>query len=284
MALIGRRRARASKLRLRRGRRYGGLTATGRLRGSDVRDEGQPGKARLRRLGIAMCFSATADLAAGVVVSAIGVDALRHARLPSQWLLASLPVVLAVHEIIEAFVWWRLEGHVSAAVGRFATMAYLILAFGVLPVLVPAAVGALEPRPVGRRMVVFIVLGAAVACVLLYSVLRGPVVTTIQGHHISYEVDLYRGGILVALYVMATCGSLLASNHRHVRWFGVVNLVVVVALVLIDKTAFISLWCAWAALTSVCIALHLRHFEPRPGNRRHLDAAVDRPSTGAIAI
>lgn len=212
-----------------------------------------------------MCFSATADLAAGVVVSAIGVDALRHARLPSQWLLASLPVVLAVHEIIEAFVWWHLEGDVSATVGRFATMAYLVIAFGVLPILVPVAVGALEPRPSGRRMVVFTALGAAVACVLLYSVVRGPVVATARGHHISYEVDLYGGGILVALYVLATCGSLLASTHRNVRWFGAVNVVVVVALVWIDKTAFISLWCSWAAITSVCIASHLRHYEPRQG-------------------
>ena len=221
-----------------------------------------------------MCFSATADLVAGVVVGTIGVDAVRHARLPSQRLLASLPIVLAVHEIIEAFVWWHLRGDVSDGLGKAATVAYLLIAFGLLPVLVPIAVGALEPRPAGRRMMVFTAIGAAVAAVLLYSVIRGPVTATIEGHHISYEVDLYRGGILVALYVLATCGSLLASHHRHVRWFGAVNLVVVVVLAVVDKTAFISLWCAWAAVTSGGIALHLRHFEPRPGSRRHPSAAT----------
>lgn len=221
-----------------------------------------------------MCFSATADLVAGVVVGSLGVDALRHARLPSQWMLASLPVVLAVHEIIEAFVWWHLQGHVSDAVGRVATIAYLLIAFGLLPVLVPIAVGALEPRPAGRRMMLFTAIGAAVALILVYSVLRGPVITVIEGHHISYEVDLYRGGLLVALYVLATCGSLMASHHRHVRWYGAVNLVVVVVLAVVDKTAFISLWCAWAAVTSGGIALHLRHVEPRPGRRRN---PIDQP-------
>jgi hypothetical protein len=47
------------------------------------------------------------------------------------------------------------------------------------------------------------------------------------------------------------------------RWYGAANLVVVAALSWYASTAFISLWCLWAAITSVAIAAHLR-FADRP--------------------
>lgn len=99
---------------------------------------------------------------------------------------------------------------------------------------------------------------ALLPVVLTYAVVRGPVHAEIEGHHLAYSVDVWQGGMIVALYVMATCGSMLISSHEHVRWFGSVNLVVVVLLVWLDQSAFISLWCVWAAVTSVAIAVHLR--------------------------
>ncbi len=223
-----------------------------------------------------MCFSAEADLVAGVVVGAIGVDALRHVRRPGQRWLAALPLVFASHQITDALVWLGLEGRVRDVVWESARWVYLAVAFGVLPVLVPIAVGANEPAVNRRRTGAFAALGAAVSVVLMYAVVRGPVDSWIEGHHIAYEVELWHGAAIVVLYVMATCGSLLVSAHSSLRWYGGVNLVVVALLAWIDQTAFISLWCAWAAVTSLAIAAHVRA-EARP-ERPVLDAvAVCRP-------
>jgi hypothetical protein len=108
------------------------------------------------------------------------------------------------------------------------------------------------------------VIGAAVAATLLYAVVRGPVEARVDDHHIVYQVDLWGGGLLVALYVVATCGSLLQSSERHVRWFGAANLAAVGALAWIDRAGLISLWCFWAALISVAIAAHLRYSDDPP--------------------
>jgi hypothetical protein len=214
-----------------------------------------------------MCFSAEVDLVAGVLICGIGIDAVRHVTVPAQQWLASIPIVLGAHQLIESVVWWGLEGHFSEGVWRFATWWYLAIAFGLLPVLVPVAVAMLEPVANRRRVTIFVALGVVVAAVLMYAVVRGPVEATIEGHHIAYDVDLWHGGLIVLLYVIATCGSLLASKRRHVRWFGIANLVAVVVLAWIDQAAFISLWCAWAAVTSVAIAVHLRVVGERPARR-----------------
>ena len=205
-----------------------------------------------------MCFSPEADLVSGIVIGAIGIEAFRHVSRPAERALAAVPVVLGVHQLVEAVVWWALQGDLPGRWVEPAATAYLLIAFGVLPILVPAAVGALEPESNRRRLAVFTAIGVAVSAVLVHAIVRGPVVAAIDGHHISYGVDLWHGGLIVAFYVVATCGALLASVHRHVRWFGMVNLVVVAALVALDRGALISLWCAWAAVTSIAISLHLR--------------------------
>ena len=214
-----------------------------------------------------MCFSAEADVVAGLVVGAIGIDALRHVRRRAELPLAAIPAVLAAHQLIEAVVWRGLDGQVPSAVWRTSLWLYLAIAFGVLPVLVPVAVGALEPLANRRRVAVFAAIGVTVASVLMYAVVRGPILATIDGHHIAYSVDLWHGGLIVFLYVIATCGSMLVSKHQHVRWFGMVNLVAVGFLAVLNQSGLISLWCAWAAVTSVAIAVHLRHSHPTPSPR-----------------
>lgn len=211
-----------------------------------------------------MCFSPEVDLAAGIVIGAVGLDAMRHVRSPAERPLAVLPLVFAGHQLIEAVVWWGLQGKVPSSLGHAAEWLYLAIAFGVLPILVPLAVGALDPVAHRLRTATFAAVGTGVAVALMYAVVRGPIVATINGHYISYDVGLWHGGTLVVLYVLATCGALLVSDHAHVRAWGVINLAAVAVLAWVNAAGFISLWCAWAAITSIAIALHLRHASRDP--------------------
>jgi hypothetical protein len=100
--------------------------------------------------------------------------------------------------------------------------------------------------------------GAVTSVVLLVAVIRGPVGATIDGSHIAYSADISYADILVALYVIATCGSCLVASSRWLVLLGLANLSAVIALGWITFTGFTSLWCAWAALTSIAIAVYLR--------------------------
>jgi hypothetical protein len=206
-----------------------------------------------------MCFSPQADLVGGIVIGAIGMDAVGHCRRPREVALASLPLLLAAHQFVETFVWWGLQGRVAPAVGRGAMWAYLAFAFGVLPVLVPAAVMAIEPSRRRRwLMAPFLVLGAGVAVVLIVAMVRGPVSATLAPYRVNYDLSVPEGLVVVDAYVLATCGSLLASSYRHVRLFGTVNLAAAVVIAWLATSGFASLWCFWAAVFAGAIALHLR--------------------------
>ena len=219
-----------------------------------------------------MCFSAQADLVGGAALAVIGLDALRHVGRRREYLaLAALPALLAAHQIDEAFVWWGLQGHVPAAVGQVAKWIYLLFAFVVLPVYLPAAVLALEPP--GRRrqvMAAFVSLGALVSSVLLVAMVVGPVTAHLGVHHIAYSIGLHAGFLIVVAYVFVTCGSLLFSGYRRLAIFGAINLVGVAVLAHLAIDGFASLWCAWAAVTAGFIAVNLR----LGGNRRTLIRAA----------
>jgi hypothetical protein len=211
-----------------------------------------------------VCFSPQADLVGGVLLAAIGIDVVRHVHERRDHLaFAALPLLFAAHQLDEAFVWWSLQGHISAGVGHVATWVYLLFAFVVLPIYVPMAVRALEPP--GRRrdvMTGFVALGAVVAAVLFAAMLRGPVTSRLGDNHVSYDIPLHAGYFVVGAYVAATCASAIFSGYRGIAVFGVVNLVAVAVLARLTIDGFASLWCGWAALTSCAIALHIRFGEP----------------------
>jgi len=207
-----------------------------------------------------MCFAPEADAIVGGIIVAVGVDSLRHVVSPKQIPLAALPVLFGLHQLTEAFVWWGLQGHVSESIERVAVWIWLLFAFVALPVLLPIAADLVEQSHV-RRMVIaaFAGIGLVVAVALAVAIFRGPINAQIRGHCISYQVDALRdGGQWTVLYVIAACGALLASSHRALALLGGVNLVVTPLLMWLTISGFVSLWCFWAAIASVVIALYLR--------------------------
>lgn len=221
-----------------------------------------------------MCFSPEADLAGGALIAAIGVDALRHVHKRHGHLaIAALPLLLAAHQLDESLVWFGLEGHVPRSVEHVAVWIYLLVAFVVLPVFVPAAVLAFEPTRRRRwSMVPFVALGLAVAGILAHAMVRDGFSAAIRPYHIAYSLHMGDALAVIVCYVVAVCGALLFSGDRHVVVFGLVNLVAIVVIARLTVDGFASVWCGWAAVSSGAITAHLRFAPHRRGSLDRLAA------------
>jgi hypothetical protein len=140
---------------------------------------------------------------------------------------------------------------------------YLVFAFMVLPVYVPAAVLALEPPGRRRTMVAaFLGLGSIFSVLLAVAMVIGPVTASLGRNHLIYGIGLPAAVWVVGLYVVVTCGPMLLSGYRQLARFGMVNLVAVALPAHLAVSGFASLWCGWAAVSAVVIALHLRYAGP----------------------
>jgi len=205
-----------------------------------------------------VCFSPEADLVAGIVVSGVGVDALRRVPHRRYLPLALLPLVLGLHQVVEAFAWWGMEGDLPHPVGDTAAWIYLAVAFLLLPPLVPGAIFSAEADRKRRAgLFPFVVLGAGVAVALLPGLLNSGAGGEVACRYIAYDAGISYGDYVLPSYVAAVCAPMLLSGSRRLLIFGVANLVVVALLGWLLARGVISLWCVWAAVTSVVVDLEV---------------------------
>lgn len=112
-------------------------------------------------------------------------------------------------------------------------------------------------------MIPLAVLGAVVSVVLLFALASGPYGASIGGRYIAYETTLPWSGAIAVSYVVAVCAPLLLSTHRRLVLFGVINIPIVIGLATLLSAGFISLWCVWAAVSSLVVTRHIREQSAR---------------------
>ena len=206
-----------------------------------------------------MCFSPEADFTAGAVVAGIGVETLRRVRAPRELIVGALPLLFALHQLTEGFVWLGLRGQVSSGVGAVAKEVYIVYAHAVLPAIVPLGFTLLEPdRRRSRWMWPLACLGLLLGVYLLWQVTAYPVGAQPQAHCIDYTTHTPNDVLIGALYVISTCGPALISSRPYLRWFGLVSLVGVIAVALVRVDELTSLWCLYVAFVSLLILEHFR--------------------------
>ncbi len=206
-----------------------------------------------------MCFSPQADFTAGAVVVGVGIETLRRVRMRRELLVGALPLLFGIHQLVEGVVWLGLRGEVSAGLSDAAKEIYIVFAHAVLPALVPLGFTLLEAdRRRARWMWPLVGLGTLLGAYLLWQVTAYPVAAQEQARCIDYTTHTPNNLLIGALYVVVTCGPALMSSRRHLRWFGVVSLVGVIAAALVRVDELTSLWCVYVALVSVLILEQFR--------------------------
>jgi hypothetical protein len=200
------------------------------------------------------------------VLATVGVVTLTKVKHRRELLFAALPVLFAIHQFIEGFVWLGLDGILSPSVAHNMGAAFMLYAQGLLPFLLPLSVLLFEPDVTNRRrMLPFLVLGGLTTLYVLWALTAYPLQVYVRGNSIVYINQATNNTAIAVLYVIATCGSLFFSKIRMMVIFGAVNLTILLVVMEFKRYAFTSLWCAYAAIGSVIILAYFwKSAEERP--------------------
>lgn len=199
----------------------------------------------------------TADVVVGTALLPVAALSLREVKRRRELPFALLPAIFAAHQFLEVAVWAGLDGDVPPRLAELAMRAYLFIAWPLLPTHVPLAVLLLEPRGSRLRVAPFLALGLVVSAYLAYVVLANPVEVIRHAHGLEYATVVQHPMVWAVLYIVAVIGAPLMSGYRSIIAFGVFNLVGITVVGLIYFKAFASLWCAFAAVSSLLILLHM---------------------------
>ena len=221
------------------------------------------------------------DIVAGVALLPVAAVSLKEVRHVREVPFASLPLVFAVHQLIEIFVWAGKDGMVSTCVENAAATSYVFIAFPLLPTLLPLAVLLLEPRSRRLRVAPFLAMGVVVSGYLGYALFSGPVMVREEPHALVYDIGVTNGLIWAILYVAAVVGPCLLSGYPTIIAFGAVNLVGLSVVAILYSQVFASLWCVYAAVTSLFVVWHMYRRRRLPDAHR-LHGDPDRDETVRI--
>jgi hypothetical protein len=201
-----------------------------------------------------MCLSAAANFTGSGILGTVGVLTLTKVKHRRELLFASLPTLFALHQFIEGFVWLGLDGMLPPKITHNMGAAFMLYAQGILPFLLPLSVYLFEPEAKSRkRMLPFLVLGGLTTLYILWALAAYPTEIFIKGNSIVYINRATNNMPVAVIYVIATCGSLLFSKINDMVIFGVANLAILLIVMAFKRYAFTSLWCAYAAVSSIII-------------------------------
>ena len=222
-----------------------------------------------------MCFSAPASFIAAGIAGGAGIAALTRVQSRNEVPLAAMPIVFAIQQTIEGFLWLSLPIAPDAAISSALTEAFLLLALVFWPVFAPLSILAIEPDPRRRAWIaVCLAGGLAVAIYFVWSLGAEPRTASIDEWHIVYSADPALPALIRVLYPVATCLSLLLSSHSSIRLLGGVIFIGSVIAYWIYWNAFTSVWCFFAAAASGIIVFHF-------GTARRRAALPQRPADAA---
>jgi hypothetical protein len=211
-----------------------------------------------------MCFSANASFGSGLVLSAIGVASLAKVKHPSQIMFASIPLVFAVQQFSEGFLWLTLPYSDQAYLQQVITHIFLIFAQVLWPLWVPIAIILVEKEKTRKPFQkVLVGIGILVAlyfglCLFFYHVQA-----KIVGYHIYYEQDYpvvprNFGG---ALYIVATIAPLFFSHVKKMWILGLTILASYIVTAIFYDHYVVSVWCFFSSIISASVYLIMLEFK-----------------------
>lgn len=213
-----------------------------------------------------MCFSATASFTLAAVLVPAGVYTVLEVRRtnPAWWAFAVFPLVFGIQQVLEGILWLGLAGGNEVSV-CFASRGFLFFSHFFWLAWVPFAVWTIETDPARKRLALFMAVAgffAGLSVFLPAALIEGWLRVEVIQRSLEYKTTLiYEGlierSLLRTVYAVIVIGSLLLSSHRLIQVFGGLVAASLVLTYVFYAYAFISVWCFFAAILSVYLAVIL---------------------------
>jgi hypothetical protein len=203
-----------------------------------------------------MCFSTSVSFGVGIVLSVIGVASIKKAQSPSEIGFASIPLIFAVQQITEGFLWLSLSNPTYAALQQVSTFIFLIFAQVIWPILIPFAIFKLEPKAKPKKFLKILVsIGVIVSIYLTYCLMNYAVEANIEAYHIFYKQNypVLISRYIAFLYIVATILPTFISSIKRMWVLGTFILISYIISIIFYTDYFVSVWCFFASIISIII-------------------------------
>lgn len=179
---------------------------------------------------------------------------LRRVSTPNEVVFASLPLLFAMHEFTQGFVWLGVYGLIEARALEIAESIYIFYAQGLLQFIIPLAIWLIEPK--GRRrdlIAILMFLGAILSIYTMRGLSVEPTTVSLTDGLLYYVNPTTNYHWVAFVYILTTGGSLILSKNIAIQLFGWLNILGINMVYWYNPDALTSLWCLYAAVVSTIL-------------------------------
>lgn len=206
-----------------------------------------------------MCFSKEVSFVASALLAIAGAVSISITSKRRQWRFtpfAIIPLLFAIQQLSEGFVWWSIEKNNQIAIHTFSLI-YLFFAFFFWSFWVPFSLYFIEKK---RHLLfsIFTIYGAltGLGLFILYLWNAEPLRAHVVNHSVCYSNYISIPKCIgLILYLFATVIPPLFSSRIKIKLLGATIALFAIISYFINDFAFISLWCFFSALISLLIIL-----------------------------
>jgi hypothetical protein len=203
-----------------------------------------------------MCFSAEASFGAAVVLTTVGVIAIKKTEKKDLQFLAVIPVLFGVQQFLEGFVWLSATYESLSGFLKFSTYAFIFFAWMIWPIYIPFTIWKLEKQTIRKKiLLVFVLIGLLEISIFAYVMLRYGIHAEVQELCINYRIGIESESawIIALVYLILTTFSHFISSSRKIWILGIVNIIAYCITKIYFQDHVISVWCFFAAISSLII-------------------------------
>ncbi|HFS82568.1 MAG TPA: hypothetical protein ENK71_01230 [Epsilonproteobacteria bacterium] len=199
-------------------------------------------------------FFAILNFTLSGAIAIVGILTLRKVSTPNEVVFASLPLLFALHQFTQGFVWLGMYHLIEPRALHMAESIFVFYAQGFLEFLIPFALWLVEPAGVRKSLIgILAVLGALLMGYTLWGLSVHPTSVSIEDGVLAY-LNPWTDTLWVGVtYVLTTCGALMLSSSIAIQLFGWLNLIGLTIVYLLRPYGFTSIWCLYAAMLSVML-------------------------------
>jgi hypothetical protein len=208
-----------------------------------------------------MCFSTTASFVSGAVLTVIGVATLKKVQSPAQLLFAAFPLIFAIQQFVEGFVWITLNNEKYNVWSHVPITIFLIFAQVIWTTWVPLSFFVLEKKRT-RKSALFVltVIGLLISIYHAYCMLFYTYSASNTPGHIYYQLHfpLQPAFIVSIFYLLTIVLPPFFSSINKTSLLGLFLFVSFIITRMVFHDYVISVWCFFAALVSSLVFLIMK--------------------------
>jgi hypothetical protein len=210
-----------------------------------------------------MCFSTEASFTTALILGLTGYASLKNISSRSQFFLAAIPLLFAIQQLAEGFVWIQLNQQLEPN-AFFVSAHYIFLAFAFLlwPIWIPLSLAMVE-KIKWRRSLIYLNLacGIVLSLINLSYALKQHVSVQIVHHSLQYLGDVPSQTLLYPFIVLLPC---FLSSMKNMWVFGILVALGYIVADYFYTMSFVSVWCFFAAIVSLAIYKIVKDNHPVP--------------------